>query len=148
MPLSALRTFDLEQTKADLEARALLVEDQFRSKMAKSDFQQIDALCKELGQKASTRITVILPDGKVVGDTDESPQKMDNHADRPEVIEALAGRTGQSERYSYTLKESRMYVAVPVKQDDKIIGVLRTSISMSVVDQAVAPFSCALRWAV
>ena len=135
---SALRTFYLEQTKADLEARALLVEDQFRSKIAESDFQQIDALCKELGQKASTRITVILPDGKVAGDSDESPQKMDNHADRPEVIEALAGRTGSSERYSYTLKESRMYVAVPLKQDDKIIGVLRTSVSMSVVDQAVA----------
>jgi two-component system, OmpR family, phosphate regulon sensor histidine kinase PhoR len=135
---SALRTFDLEQTKADLEARALLVEDLFQSKIVKSDFQQIDALCKELGQKASTRITVILPSGKVAGDSDESPQKMDNHADRPEVIEALAGRTGSTERYSYTLKESRMYVAVPLKQDEKIIGVLRASVSMSVVDRAVA----------
>ena len=88
---SALRTFCLEQTKADLEARALLVEDQFLSKIVKSDIQQIDALCKELGQKAATRITVILPDGKVAGDSDESPQKMDNHADRPEVVDALAG---------------------------------------------------------
>jgi two-component system phosphate regulon sensor histidine kinase PhoR len=134
---SALRTFYLEQTRSDLAARALLVADQFRSKMEKSDFQQIDALCKELGQKGSTRITVILPDGKVAGDTDESPQKMDNHADRPEVIEALAGRTGSAERYSYTLKESRMCVAVSIRQDDKIIGVLRTSISMSVIDRAV-----------
>ncbi len=135
---SALRTFYLEQTKAGLEARALLVEDLFLSKMAKPDYQQIDALCKRLGQKSSTRITLILPDGKVVGDSDELPQKMDNHADRPEVINALAGRTGSSERYSYTLKESRMYVAVSLKHDGKIIGVLRTSISMSVVDQAVA----------
>jgi two-component system, OmpR family, phosphate regulon sensor histidine kinase PhoR len=135
---SALRTFCLERTKADLQARALLVEDQFRLKIAKSDFQQIDALCKELGQKASTRITVILPDGRVAGDSDESPQKMDNHADRPEVIDALAGRIGSYERYSNTLKESRMYVAVPLRQDDKIVGALRTSISMSVVDQAVA----------
>ncbi|MGD0383163.1 MAG: ATP-binding protein [Thermoguttaceae bacterium] len=135
---SALRTFYLEQTKAGLEARALLVEDLFRLKIAESDFEQIDTLCKELGKKASTRITVILPDGKVAGDSDELPQKMDNHADRPEVIDALAKREGTSQRYSYTLKESRMYVAVPLKQDDKIIGVLRTSISMSVVDQAVA----------
>ena len=111
---SALRTFCLEQTKADLEARALLVEDLFRSKMVKSDFQQIDALCKELCKKASMRFTVILPDGKVAGDSDESPQKMDNHAYRPEVVDALAGRTGSYERYSYTLKESRMYVAVPL----------------------------------
>jgi two-component system, OmpR family, phosphate regulon sensor histidine kinase PhoR len=135
---AALRTFDLEQTKAGLEARALLVEDLFLSKMTKPDFQEIDALCKELGQKASTRITVILPDGRVAGDSDESPRKMDNHADRPEVIDALAGRTGSSERYSYTLKESRVYVALPLKQDDRIIGVLRTSISMSMVDRAVS----------
>jgi two-component system phosphate regulon sensor histidine kinase PhoR len=135
---SALRTFCLEQTKADLQSRAVLVEDLFLSKIVKSDFQQIDALCKELGQKASTRITVILPDGKVAGDSDESPQKMDNHADRLEVIEAMAGHTGSSERYSYTLKESRMYVAVPLKQGEKTIGVLRTSVSMSVVDRAVA----------
>jgi two-component system phosphate regulon sensor histidine kinase PhoR len=135
---SALRTFYLEQTAAGLEARALLVEDQFRSKIAESNFQLIDTLCKEFGKKASTRITVILPNGQVAGDSDESPQKMDNHADRPEVISALAGRTGTSQRYSYTLKESRKYVAVPLKQDDKIIGVLRTSISMNVVDQAVA----------
>jgi len=134
---SALRTFYLEQTKADLESRALLVQDQFRTKMAELDLRQIDALCKELGKKAFTRITVILPDGKVAGDTDESPQKMDNHADRPEIIEALAGRAGSSERYSYTLKESRMYVAVPVRRENKIIGVLRTSIPMSKLDQAV-----------
>jgi two-component system phosphate regulon sensor histidine kinase PhoR len=135
---SALRTFDLEQTKAGLEARALLIEELFSSEIAQSDFQQIDALCKELGQKAATRITVILPEGKVVGDSEESPQKMDNHADRPEVVEALTGRTGSSERYSYTLKESRMYVAIPLKQNNNIIGVLRTSISMNIVDQAVS----------
>jgi two-component system, OmpR family, phosphate regulon sensor histidine kinase PhoR len=134
---ASLRTFYLGQIKSDLAARAFLVADQFGSKFEKTDFQQIDALCKELGQKASTRITVILPDGRVAGDTEESPQKMDNHADRPEVIQALAGHTGAEERYSYTLKESRMYVAVPIRQDGKIIGALRTSISMSVIDRAV-----------
>jgi two-component system phosphate regulon sensor histidine kinase PhoR len=135
---SALRTFYLEQTKVGLKARAMLVENLFLSKIVNSDFPQIDALCKELGHKSATRITVILPDGKVVGDSDESPQKMDNHADRPEVIEAMAGRTGESERYSYTLKESRKYVAVPLKHEDRIIGVLRTSISMNKIDQAVS----------
>ena len=134
---SALRAFCLEQTKADLQARALLTEDLFNSKLAKPDLQQIDALCKELGQKASTRITVILADGRVAGDSDESPQKMDNHADRPEVIAALAGRAGFSERYSYTLKESRLYLAVPLSQDGHVVGALRTSISMNQVDQAV-----------
>ncbi len=134
---SALRTFHQDQMKAGLEARALLVEDLFLSEMAKPDSHGIDALCKQLGQKASTRITLILPDGTVAGDSEESPQKMDNHADRPEVIKALAGSTGSSQRYSDTLKEFRMYVAVPLWEDGKISGALRTSISMTEIDQAV-----------
>ncbi|MGW8255861.1 MAG: ATP-binding protein [Thermoguttaceae bacterium] len=135
---SALRTFHLEQIKAGLEARALLVEDLFLPQIEKGDFQRIDALCKELGKKASTRITVILPGGKVVGDSDEWPRKMDNHGDRPEIIRAFAGETGDSERFSYTLKEYRKYVAVPLRKDDKIVGVLRTSLSMSVLDRAIS----------
>ena len=60
-------------------------------------------MCKELGEKAATRLTVILPDGKVVGDSEESPQNMDNHADRhEEIIEALAGDVGNSLRFSDT----------------------------------------------
>jgi two-component system phosphate regulon sensor histidine kinase PhoR len=49
----------------------------------------------------------------------------------------MAGKTGSSVRYSYTLKESRMYVAVPIRQENKILGVLRTSIPMSTLDRAV-----------
>lgn len=38
--------------------------------------------CAETGEKASTRITVILPSGRVVGDTHENPLNMDSHLDR------------------------------------------------------------------
>ena len=134
---SALREFYVERTQADLEARALLVEDQVRQELAAAEFRQLDGLCKELGRKASTRITAILPDGKVVGDSDESPDLMDNHADRPEVAGALAGSTTPSLHYSPTLRETRMYVAVPVRQDGKILGILRTSIPMTAFERTL-----------
>jgi two-component system phosphate regulon sensor histidine kinase PhoR len=40
---------------------------------------------------------------------------VDNHADRPEVIDALKGGTGISQRFSFTLKEDYLYSAMPVK---------------------------------
>ncbi len=134
---SALRQFYIDRTLADLEARALLVEQQVRAGLAQKEFPQLDALCKQLGQKASTRITVVLPSGKVVADSEESPGIMENHADRPEIIEALAGGTGKAEHYSHTLHEGRMYVAIPVGDAGAILGVLRTSIPMTMFDQTL-----------
>ena len=93
--------------------------------------EQVDQLCKELGKKSATRITVILPSGKVVGDSEESPSVMENHGGRPEVRDALAGRLYPSTHYSRTLHQDMMYVAIPVKSDGRTIAVLRTSVPLT-----------------
>ncbi|MBN2578349.1 MAG: HAMP domain-containing protein [Pirellulales bacterium] len=134
---AALHRFYLDRSKTDLTDRAMLVEDQFQAALTAGDEKRIDALCKALGRKAATRITVIRSDGKVLGDTDESPRSMENHADRPEVIEALSGKAGSSERYSATLQELRLYAAVPLRRDGKIVGVLRTSVSVRSLEDAI-----------
>jgi two-component system phosphate regulon sensor histidine kinase PhoR len=113
---AALHVFCKDRIREDLLARAMLLENQFQIELAAGDHSRIDALCKELGKKAAMRITVILPDGKVACDSDESPQCMENHADRPEIIAALADSSGNAERYSRTLHESRYYVAVPLRE--------------------------------
>src|SRR5208282_4825649 len=108
-----LRRFYLARTAEDLEARARLAEDQIVPLLAAKKYVEIDTLCKELGKRSATRLTVILPDGKVVGDSLESPQLMDNHATRPEVDDALNQGKGVSLRYSQTLQQTLRYVAVP-----------------------------------
>jgi len=92
------------------------------------DERAIDDLCKTVGHAASTRFTVILPWGKVVGDSDNDPARMDNHLDRPEVAAALEGSRGVSTRYSPTLGKEMMYVALPLKKDLRTVGILRTAI--------------------
>src|SRR5664279_5150714 len=76
---SALQSFYLDRTHDDLHDRAMLLEELFTKELTAGNFDRIDAISKELGRKTDTRITVILPDGKVVGDTLESPSRMDNH---------------------------------------------------------------------
>jgi two-component system phosphate regulon sensor histidine kinase PhoR len=89
--------------------------------------KEIDALAKEMGKKVGARITVIRKDGLVLGDSKEDPTKMENHASRIELIQALQGRIGKKIRYSTTLEEEMLYVAVPIINAGEIIGSVRTS---------------------
>ena len=60
---------------------------------------------------------------------------MENQSDRPEVAAALAGNTGREARYSATRNEQVMYVAVPVRHEGKLVGVVRAAKSAAELEQ-------------
>src|SRR5208337_812862 len=64
------RRFYLEQTAADLKTRALLVETRLQGRLAPGKGAEIDRICKDLGRLTGTRLTVILPSGQVLGDSE------------------------------------------------------------------------------
>lgn len=99
----------------DIHTRAILLAEQATSIVQGGVPAKIDALCKKLGESAETRFTIIMPDGKVVGDSDENPDAMEYHGDRPEIRQALGGDMGMDIRYSRTVKQEMMYIAVPLK---------------------------------
>ena len=134
---SELGRFYLDQTENDLEARAYLLKDQITSLLSPAKPEVVDAVCKKTGQLSATRITVILPDGTVVGDSRETPRFMDNHADREEVAVALQGVPGKSIRFSNTLHQKMMYVAVPMKNEEHVQAVIRTAVSLTSLDQTL-----------
>jgi two-component system phosphate regulon sensor histidine kinase PhoR len=128
---SAFRQFFLERTAADLKSMAHLLEKQIEYFISPLDEMSVDSICKAVGEQSFTRITVILPSGKVVGDSEEAPESMDNHADRFEIAEALRGNFGTSTRYSSTLRQDMMYVAIPLEKNNEVIAALRTSIPVT-----------------
>ena len=132
---NSLRNFFLDQTATDLLIKAHLLENQIVQLPGPLDANIIDALCKEIGQSSATRITVILPSGIVMGDSNEDPAIMDNHALRPEVIEAKKGNMGRSIRFSTTLQQNMMYVAIPLSDHKRIIAVIRTSLPITAIDK-------------
>lgn len=137
---NSLRKFYLDQTRLDLEARGYLLIEQiapFISPLSPLSADAVDNICKQSGIKASTRITVILRSGKVIGDSDKNPDTMDNHSTRPEVIKVLAGGIGSAVRYSNTLEKKMMYVALPFRQNHHITAIIRTSLSISSIDETV-----------
>ena len=138
---SSLRHFYFDQIATDLEARAQLLEMQMAALLPSGDTTQVNLLCKELGLKTATRITVILPTGEVIGDSDEEPAHMEYHANRPEIAQALRKETGISVRYSNTLQRTMMYVAIPLTLDNEVIGVVRTSVPVTTIDEALGTIS-------
>jgi two-component system phosphate regulon sensor histidine kinase PhoR len=96
-----------------------------------------DTLAKKLGDEISARVTIIALNGTVLGDSHQDPATMENHAARPEVIDALASGLGESTRYSTTLGEQMMYVAVPVKNQTTTVGVARVALPLVAVADSV-----------
>jgi two-component system phosphate regulon sensor histidine kinase PhoR len=134
---NSMRHFFLEKTQVDLQTRALLFENYILEHLEPLDEQSIDRLCKKIGPAAFTRITVILPSGRVIGDSEEDPRKMDNHIDRPEVLDAMEKDVGVATRYSPTLAKQLMYVAVPLKRNTRTEAFVRAAIQVDSVDMGI-----------
>ncbi len=130
------KQFYLMQNAQELKARAVILRERMTGLNLGSDATYIDDLCKRLGRQSATRITVILPSGKVIGDTDEDPAKMENHSNRPEVQDAFNGRIGIATRYSHTLYETMMYAAVPIIENGQVVGIVRTSLPITSIEHA------------
>ncbi len=133
----SLRQFHQDQVANDLLVRARMVANEVAAYPADSEPARIDELCKELGRLTMTRITVVLPDGQVIGDSEKDPAQMENHRNRPEIAAALDSRTGKSVRYSDTIRRTLMYVAIPVVRDGALVAVVRTSMPLAVIDWAL-----------
>ncbi|MCK9195953.1 MAG: ATP-binding protein [Syntrophales bacterium] len=87
----------------------------------------------ELAARSEARITIIDAAGKVLADSSWKDQKMDNHLNRPEVQEARLKGQGTAIRYSRTLQQSMLYVAVAVPEKDHIRGYVRLARSLEEV---------------
>lgn len=133
----AMRQFHLEQTRIDLENRAYLTKEQIVKLFNLPDKTSLNRYCKSVGRRTSTRITVILPSGKVVSDSFENAEAMENHSDRPEIIEAFTGKVGSAVRYSETLTKTMMYVAIPINPSGPVEAVLRTSVPLTAIEQSL-----------
>ena len=80
--------------------------------------EELDAEADDLGRLVSARVTFIAPDGTVIGDSELSATALraaENHAGRPEVVQAARDGFGVARRHSTTIGTDMLYVAVPVK---------------------------------
>ncbi len=108
------------EERASIERRltdqARLIADLLSHRPDLSSMASIDDEADRLAQAVEARVTLIAPLGKVLGDStldDEPLARLENHLQRPEVIQARETGIGKVERYSTTVEREMLYVAVP-----------------------------------
>lgn len=102
---------------------------------------RLQELAASMSQISGCRVTLIEKDGTVSADSEKDTdgvRQMENHLYRPEIRKAFAGDIGIDTRRSPTLGMEMLYVAVPVRYNGVIKGVLRCALSLESVENKLA----------
>lgn len=118
------------------QGRLILVE------LNSESINQSSSLLKEkvdaFASATKSRITFVDVNGLVIADSEVANQdliSLDNHKDRPEILAALNSGLGWSKRYSSTLKQQMIYLAIKPQQDNLQDGfVIRMSVPLNYFD--------------
>jgi two-component system phosphate regulon sensor histidine kinase PhoR len=136
----ALEAQAVARLQATLVTQAGLLHDVFAPMLASSsDGADLQARAHRHARALGARVTVIAGDGTVLAESDrDSTREIENHAERPEVRQALAGVIGSDVRRSATLGRDLLYVAVPLEREGQRQAVLRLALPIQDVDEARA----------
>jgi two-component system phosphate regulon sensor histidine kinase PhoR len=128
-----------EEVRENLISEAKLVR-LICAKEIKDMRRDAPTIVRTAGREIKARVTIIAADGSVSGDTElkESDlRSMENHATRPEFLQARKDGLGISTRFSSTLGTDMLYVAVPFSTESAQDGVLRLALPLSRIDSAM-----------
>lgn len=126
-----LQNYNFSNMRQTMTNEARMAAGLMGDEVKSGQFAKVDYQAKFLGKELHSRITVILPDGRVIADTQFDPSQLENHRDRPEVKTALAGGVGQRTRFSTSAIIENFYVAVPIEDNGKVAGVVRIALPLS-----------------
>ena len=139
------RAFEL-QIVNELEKQAGLLLASAQNLNNYKNIAEADAAADNLGAAANSRVTFILNNGQVIGDSDlniNQIKSVDNHGDRAEVINALKDGSGWVSRYSDTLKEDLLYFAITDQSKDNP-NIIRIAVPLTYLESATGTLQLSL----
>ncbi|MEX2489823.1 MAG: ATP-binding protein [Pseudomonadales bacterium] len=123
-----------EHIEESLRTQAVLLRALFASHLKRSDPISSGELGR-LMQDMDYRVTIMDQAGVVLADNRKAPGLMDIYADRPEILMAQSHQAGVSERYSETVDQNMLYVALSVEEKDNLSGYVRVGVPLVKVDE-------------
>jgi len=103
----------------------------FASRISSTPPGSVHDVTEQVAKLLGARATVIDSSGRVLADSEGNPERMENHATRPEFVAALQGRMGTAVRDSATIGIPYLYVASPIPG-----GAVRMAYPLTVLEQA------------
>ncbi|MBK5274172.1 MAG: HAMP domain-containing protein [Desulfuromonadales bacterium] len=125
----------IEESRTNLASQTQLARLLVMSEMRNKSPQQ---LTESIGTVTKARVTLVAPNGTVIGDSDVGQAhlaQLENHLQRPEIQEALKNGGGSALRYSDTLRTSMLYSALTYGSGT-IDGVIRLAMPLEYLASA------------
>jgi two-component system phosphate regulon sensor histidine kinase PhoR len=130
----------IDRLRSDLEAQCQATYYLLEHYLIHDNFDTLQDRAKQVSETIQARITIIDINGKVIIESNKNPEEMENHAFRIEIQEALRGEVGSSIRYSKTIHKELLYVAIPIKKNNKIIYISRLSVPIDDITMLLDDF--------
>lgn len=111
------------------EAR-LVIRDLENNLNQNGSFTFLDDQARQWSELLGARVTLIDPMGNVIGESHDDRSRMDNHANRPEVLQAAETGQGMSTRFSHTEGYDMLYVALPNISESGTVGFVRLALPL------------------
>ncbi len=146
LSFNSIKTQYVNTFADNLKNLAIALKPDVTSLLEKQKFQELDAHVKTLKNLIHSRITVINREGKDLADSEKDPKTMENHKMRPEVLDALSGDVGKSLRFSVTVEEDMLYVALPIEKDGRLLGVIRISTLLKQINSLLNELKIHILW--
>jgi two-component system phosphate regulon sensor histidine kinase PhoR len=126
--------YEREHIEDGVHVRARLAREALRGE---TDDAHLQAHVLRLADDAGARVTVIADDGRVRADSEEDPAVMENHAHRPEVMQAREQGWGSDTRMSHTLGKPMLYVAVRADDISPGVNFVRAALPRTLVEEQI-----------
>lgn len=141
IPLTGyLRTVENDRIITALERDSFVIagrsEEALESAEPSSTSYVQDAI-KKYSTQSGARVIVTDAAGIAIAASDATDTVGTSFASRQEISEALTGKVSSGRRFSTTLNQEILYVAVPVLNGGQTLGTVRLTFPASIVDQAV-----------
>ncbi len=128
-----VRTTYINELKESLTVQAILIADNIPLQQK----DELDNLCRRFHQMTGARVSVISPEGTVIGDSHIESPVIGNHADKPEIKQAAIDGTGYSLRFSNTSRLDLLYTARKIERDGKLSAFIRLALPLEDINKSI-----------
>jgi two-component system phosphate regulon sensor histidine kinase PhoR len=132
----------IEQCNRRLRDAGILLRDNVADRLPEKPSEQIQNEIRDLSRQLEMRLTVIAADGRVLSDSAQpdvaAVEKLENHKSRTEVVRAKRLGEARSRRNSPSLGDAYFYYAISIEREGENIGIVRTALPVSIVDQQMS----------
>lgn len=138
--VSYLRTVETDRIITALERDSFIIAGKSEESLEAPSAANIASLrtsILEYSAKSGARVLVTNSTGLVLSSSDATDTALKDYSSRPEIAAALKGTVNDGRRFSQTLNQELLFVAVPVLNGNKVLGTVRLTFPSTTVDKTV-----------